>query len=377
VEARKQKPFQIQFGGNISNRPISTGFAGVSYQNFKRRGWELSANTYFGRFYNSGFGKAKVRFPGKRPFELFIEGGRNLWNFFTSKSFFFEDQKPSYLVQSENSVFGGIVFPLSIHDKFSASYGFAYQADDYYQTKAFTSKDTPDKTELSINTFDFKYEYNTLNRIQYANQGLRFCMRATYSLGDEISRPGSTSPLTVKTVGKFHEWWNLNSSLDAYYLRTKPFKLGLYAEANYSTQTLFANYTASILKTPAFKPTPESKTLFLESFHKYDFLGAGHKVVFTFLKDFDLRIEAYAMQAYREVIKLDDGTHKMAYNSDLIYGILMGAMVYNSPVGPVSFSANYYSNVPEVIPEDKTPITFLFHFGYVIFNRSSVDGYKD
>ncbi|MCB0483037.1 MAG: hypothetical protein KDC37_00595, partial [Flavobacteriales bacterium] len=239
----------------------------------------------------------------------------------------------------------------------------------------FGSKDVPDNTQLSINTFDFQYEYNTLNRIQYPNRGLRWNTRATYSLGDEISRPGTTSP-AGPALGNSHYWWNLNASFDWYYLHTKPFKLGVYLEGNMSTQSLFSNYTASILKTPAFKPTPESRTLFLESFHKYDFAGVGHKLIFTFLRDFDLRFEAYAMQSYKEVIKLADGSQKMEYNSDIIYGILMAAFVYNSPVGPVSFSTNYYSNVPEVIPEDKAPITFLFHFGYILFNRSSIDAYR-
>ena len=27
----------------------------------------------------------------------------------------------------------------------------------------------------------------------------------------------------------------------------------------------------------------------------------------------------------------------------------------------------------EVAPEDKIPLTFLFHFGYIIFNRGALD----
>ena len=44
----------------------------------------------------------------------------------------------------------------------------------------------------------------------------------------------------------------------------------------------------------------------------------------------------------------------------------MAALVYSSPLGPLSLSVNYYDQY-------ENPFSFLFHFGYIIFNRKSID----
>jgi hypothetical protein len=46
--------------------------------------------------------------------------------------------------------------------------------------------------------------------------------------------------------------------------------------------------------------------------------------------------------------------------------IAMGALVYHTPLGPVSFSGNYYQ-------KQEQPWSFLFHIGYILFNRRGLD----
>jgi NTE family protein len=40
-------------------------------------------------------------------------------------------------------------------------------------------------------------------------------------------------------------------------------------------------------------------------------------------------------------------------------------MVYNSPLGPLSISVNYYDKMPDAF-------TVNFNFGYIIFNRRAM-----
>ena len=58
---------------------------------------------------------------------------------------------------------------------------------------------------------------------------------------------------------------------------------------------------------------------------------------------------------------------------DRRFTIASGNLVYRSPIGPVSAGVNYYHNSPEVTLESETPLTFLFHFGYVIFNNRALE----
>ncbi len=372
LKAKNEKPFEIEFGGNISNRPISTGYVGVLYKNYNRLGYRLRANSYFGRFYNSGLVGFNIDIPGSFPLEL--EGNLilNNWNYFRSKSFFFDDKKPSYLIQSERFVEGQLNAPFGNNGKISLMYSYADLNDDYYQSKNFTSTDIPDNTNIVTNSAGAQFEYNTLNRKIYASSGTQIKLSYRFSAGEEITTPGSTAELGTPKSNKFHEWHHLNFKLDNYYKKKGIVRMGLYADGTFNTQTLFANYTSSILRSPAFQPTPESQTLFLESFRAYEYLSAGHKFIITPLNNFDIRLGAYFMSPYRKVIKNEDGTQSEKLGFESLFSIATGTVVYNTPVGPLSVGLNYYYNVPEIAPENTTPLTFLFHFGYILFNKKAL-----
>ena len=146
----------------------------------------------------------------------------------------------------------------------------------------------------------------------------------------------------------------------------------------YSDQDLFTNYTASSLRSPSFQPTPESKTLFLESFRAYQYAAFGHKFIINIIKDVDLRLEGYVFQPYRFAENRNDQglVPNDKRSLERRYTIATANAVYRSPLGPISFSLNYYYNVPEVssdnLGEQRVPITFLFHFGYILFNDKAL-----
>ena len=137
------------------------------------------------------------------------------------------------------------------------------------------------------------------------------------------------------------------------------------AEVFYSTQKFFNNYTSSLFVTSAFRPTPDSKTFFLEKFRANQYVAGGLKMIFEIRKNIDLRLEGYAFQPYRELLKKNDGS--AAYANKTIYPRLMGmaALVYNSPIGPLAITGSYYETEPK-------PWSVMFHFGYIISNESAL-----
>ena len=81
----------------------------------------------------------------------------------------------------------------------------------------------------------------------------------------------------------------LKFTLDSYIRTFKGFKIGVFAEGVYSTQSFFRNYTASILSAPAFNPTLESQTLFIPQYRAHQYLAGGLKAITTPWKKFDIR----------------------------------------------------------------------------------------
>lgn len=372
LDVKKEKDLFLDFGGNFASRPINTAFIGAQYNYLGSVAASIMANAYFGKLYGSVQLKARIDFPIVLPFYLEPEFTMNRWDYFKSKATFFEDVKPSYLVQNER--FGGVTsgFPSGSNGRIIAGCNFGLQNDEYYQTKTFTSLDTVDHTEFGFFSPSLMYERSSLNKKLYPNQGSYFAIKTRYVNGEEFYIPGSTSN-TDRNFSRFREWYQVKMVYDNYYKRKGHLRLGIYAEGVYSSQELFKNYTASILKAPAFQPTPESKTLFLESFRSYQYGAVGHKIIISFMESFDLRLEGYIFQPFRTIIKQENKTASFGRDFDKRYIIGTSALVFHSPLGPVSMSLNYYHNVPEVAQVDKTPVTVLFHFGYILFNKSALD----
>lgn len=373
LNVKKEKDLLLEFGGNVSSRPINTGYIGIGYNTINNTGMSFLANAYFGKLYASLLGKARIDLPIRLPFYIEPIVAINRWNYFNSRATFFEDNNSLFLIQNEQYATLNASFALSNKTKTTITGGLVSLRDDYYQTPTFGQDDITDKTLFFGSTFCTSIEKSSLNDKLYPNEGSFFRLSARYTSGIETYTPGTTSPEQA-ILRNEHDWVDVKIFYDAYYKSNGFLRLGFTAEGVYSDQQLFSNYTASSLRSPSFQPTPESKTLFLESFRAYQYAAVGHKFIFNLVKGVDLRLEGYVFQPYRFVINRNDQGLPPADRRSLSrrYTIATANAVYRSPLGPISFALNYYFNVPEIssdnLSEQRLPVTFLFHFGYILFN---------
>lgn len=365
LKVKKEKDLIVNFGGNVSNRPINEGFVSVQYNYLGKAAMGITGNTYFGKLYTSLQVKTRFDFSSKLPFYIEPNVTYNRWDFFKSSAAFFEDIRPPFLIQREEFGELNAGFPSGNKGKIIIGGGGGNITDKYYQTDKFSSTDTVDRTDFSLITATAIYERNTLNRKQYPSQGTYFTFKARVVQGEEFTQPGSTSPGQNK-FRKVHEWVQLKAIYDKYFNRTGKVKFGLYGEGVFSTQPLFDNYTASILSAQAFQPIPESKTLFQENYRSHIYAAAGLKTIFSIRKSMELRVEGYVYQPYQQILKTADLKAELSDPLTSRFFLGTAAAVYHSPLGPVSFSVNYYD-------KEKTDVTFLFHFGYILFNKRVLD----
>jgi len=153
---------------------------------------------------------------------------------------------------------------------------------------------------------------------------------------------------------------------EKYFNRRGSFKIGILGEGVFSTQTLFNNYTSSILQASAFQPTPDSKTLFLKDYRTHNYIAGGIKLIQGLPRNFELRAELYIYQPYQVLIQNSQAKTEYGKPFTLQHYIGTGAIVWHTPVGPMCLSVNYYDQVKE-------PFTILFHFGYILFNKRALE----
>ncbi len=366
LRIKKERDIITYFGGNFSNRPISQGYLGVRYNYLDWFAAALTANVYFGKLYNSAQLKTRFDFPFKIPVYIEPNITWNKWDYYSSSNAFLTDVKPAYLKQNEQYGDLNIGFPTGKKGRIIAGGGKGRITDKYYQTSQFTERDTADRTDFDMFTYQACYEINSLNRKQYANQGEFVNIKVRYVNGLETNTPGSTSITDNKVFKKYHEWITFKIKGERYFNRKGTLKIGLFGEGVYSTQTLFNNYTSSVLSSPAFQPTPDSKTIFLENYRAHQYLAGGLKFVVNFRENIELRAEAYIFQPFETFVKTADLKTDYGALFAIQHYVGTAAIVWSTPIGPLSLSANYYD-------QEKKPVSILFHFGYIMFNKRALE----
>jgi NTE family protein len=364
---KKEKPLYVDVGALLSNRPISEGFLSIQYNRLGKIGFSAYVNGYLGKLYSGSYSKLRFDFPGKLPFYIEPSFTYSRWDYYSSSALFYDFLKPAYLVQEDK--FGEVKLGLPVGNVSQLNFagGLTEWSNSYYQTDVFTRADTSDKTFFDYGYVQANYKLNTLNRKMYATEGTLVNARARFLQGNESHRPGNTSIDTSEFINLWHTpWLQLKFTIDSYIRTFKAFRIGVFGEAVYSTQSFFSNYQATILSAPAFNPTPESQTFFIDAYRAHNYFAGGIKAITTPVRGLDIRLEAYLFQPVLSILKTSNNTAK--YSTPFLYRNFSGmaAAVYNTAVGPVSIGVNYYD-------KKDYPFSFFFHFGYIIFNKRSID----
>jgi NTE family protein len=365
IDAKRENKLFAELGGLISSSTANEIFMQAQYNYWGKQAISTVLNGYFGRFYNSVNLRARIDFPADRPFYIETAYTGNQWNYFKTSTYFFDDKTPSYIVEHENyfSIEGGV--PARAKGKITLGGEIGRRRLDYYQVNYFSRADTTDKTYFDFYSPYVSWEINTLNRKQYASQGVRLYIGLRLINGKEKNNPGSTSSDTKDFIS-YHNWYQLKLDYENFFLRTGRFNFGFLVEGVLSSQDFFHNYTSTILISPSFMPLPEMNTMVMPRYHTTNYMSGGLRSVMTLIKNVDFRLEGYVMQPYRVILMNDNlrAVYETEFKSTQF--IASSALIYQSPLGPVSLSLAYYDH-------KEAPFSLLINLGYIIFNKRSLD----
>jgi NTE family protein len=368
LDITKEKRFAGKYGGILSTSTDNEAYIGLQYNNFLNNSYNIDFDSYFGRFYNSVQLMARMDFPKNLPFCLKASTSYSIWNYFNTQSYFISDKTPDYLIRYDTHSDLNLGLPAGNNGKFELGSQVAHLRSDYYQVNDFTRTDTTDRNFLDLYSADILYDLNSLKNKQYSIHGIRLFTELRYVIGQETNFPGSTA-LNKNDYKKYHRWLQFRLSYENYFKTLRNVKLGLYSELHLSSQDDFSNYTSSLLAAPAFEPTPDSRTLFNPLFRAYNYGGFGLKAIYVFSKLLDFRLEGYGFQPYREIIKNNDFTAGQGKTLDKRYFMGLAAFVFQTPLGPLSLSLNYYDKADP----NQSKFSLILSFGYVIFNKRALE----
>ncbi len=370
LDIKKEKRANILFGAVLSSGYSNTGFVGFNYKLLNKISMLFDANLYFGRLYSSFRVGGRFDFPFYIPIALETDFNVNRFDYFKGNSRLFSlNYRPPYLMNYDNNFRIDLFSPLNRKSVIKLGYATGYRSYEYFQVSNFLETDTADYTIFRLNTSHLSIIRDNHNYIQYPTKGSKSFISLRYTRGREENTPGSTTALENKYIAK-HSWFGINMGADIYTNITKHFSLGLYMELLASNKSLYRNYASSVLAAPAFRPTPHSKTLFLPNYHANSYAAVGIKPIINLTEKINLRIEGYLFAPFEKILRVESASRVykpyLSQRFAYLHFLGMAGVVYNTNIGPVAFTVNYYDT-------DSRTTYFMLHFGYVIFNKRAYD----
>jgi NTE family protein len=182
--------------------------------------------------------------------------------------------------------------------------------------------------------------------------------------GYERTVPGTTS-IIKDTVERAHQWLSLQAEFQSYFLKNGPFHIGFHGKTVINSQSLFANYTATLLSMPAFNLIPDMQTFFLPEYRATQYVGLGTNIIFEIMNKLEYRLDVYYFQPIVQLQQNPDGTIQYGKPLQAQSMVASSSLLYDTPIGPVRATLNYFS-------KQENPLFFQLSFGYVLFNERAV-----
>jgi NTE family protein len=364
LSRRPQNNFQVDFGGVIATRSISSIFLGLNYYYFNQTLIHTQANFYAGNFYKSVQLKARMDFPGIGQFYIEPEGIVNSWSYLEGKDIIIKRFTPTLLDRIDRKLGLSLGIPVGKKYKAAVSGSYINNHDQYIDTDTFVSTDTLDQLYLNGARLGFALSTNTLNRKQYASEGKSIQLSGDWFNIEESLTPGSTA--INKTPQEHRRTWVRARVTIEQYFRKGIYSSGYLLDAVASNQPLFSNYYGTIINAPAFNPIQDSRTFLLQNFRAFNFVAGGWRNVFGIRNNLDFRLEGYVFKPFGAIV--NGPNQEASLNKELTKIYLAGTagLVLHSTIGPISLSMNYYD-------DKKNRLGVLLHAGFLLFNKTSME----
>lgn len=374
LDVSAKKSFSVNFGGNLSSGNRSFAQIGAEYVFMHRNIYNASGSITAGQFYNSANGVFRIDLSPRSiikkmpPYFVDFRAAYSRWNYFkTTNELFFDSEALSQVINTDKYV--GLDVGVPVYNRGLATIGAAFGTMyyNYFQSTNINKNDYADETQMNYFDIKLKYEYNLLNYRQYANSGRFFQFQASYIMGEEQYKPGSTAiPFeSAKRENNHREWANLRLHHIRYFTMGKYFSLGMQTIVNVSNKPDFSNSIATLLTAYAFDPFPQCQSQILEKYRANQWAGVGLMPVVNFAEKVQLRTEVHVFQPYKYI---STQNYQPSYSEQFPTPRFMGnaAFVWHTPVGPFAVTGSYYY-------KEEKPFHFQVNLGFLLFNRRGTE----
>ncbi len=360
--------YRVEAGGLLSLTLYNQAYLGFEYYKLSDIYNRFTGNLYFGRNYSSFRLSHRISVPQQKLLLIDLKLTGYSRNYFTSEiTSLFERTVPAYIIRRESNFRTSFGIPVSNNSSLKTGLNFSWINDRYYSSIEFGAEDEQNTTNYFYTTGKIFYESNTLNRKQYATEGRYLYTGVYYNTGFERYEEGVADSAEAKPeiYNRNHNWFTFKLRGENFLRISEKMNIGSLLHINLSSKDLSNNYTASMIDAYKFEPTALSKALFGYSLRANSFVGIGVKPIYRISRNLNTMMGVYLFAPLRKITGDEQVVAYGNYYKELsAIGEL--ALVYHTPVGPLSAGLNYFSG-------ERQKLFVFMNFGYILFNKSGLD----
>lgn len=341
LEATVKRPWEIGVGGWITSSTNSMLYLNVGYHTLDFNSLNLGLSGWIGQSYLAGMLSAKVNLRSAVPSYVKVEGVMSRQKFYDTQLLFYENSSPTFITEVENFIRGTYAWAIGRRIKGYASIGYGYMSDSYYPTNVTDySKQSKDKTQYQIGVVRAGVESSTFNDALYPSTGRKWWAEASFSYESSRYLPQGDKSLRTgyhpTPRGAVEGYWK------QFFPIAKKVTLGVMGNARGTLQHLDQDYTAALIHSVAFAPTPSTENYFNEAFRSDNYVAAGLIPVWSPVQRFQIRGDFYLYSPMRNLTSVDG---RAKYSGWFRKAEFIGeiAAVYNFPFASISIYGNYLS----------------------------------
>ena len=356
----------LSVGGNISSSSLMQGYVGLSHTHFSRHPWNAAVNLDVGQFF-TGVGLYFRQHIGVKPLFLYevMLNAQSFDYFRSSQGILQSNSLAKNIRETEYFLTLNMGTPISYNSNILLEFGTTAGVNryDYFPAENYSKYDKKDRTYLSYLTARLKMAQTTLNYNMYPSSGRHRLLEFRYILSHERHVEGTMYADGTSVAQPLKSTLLARLNLEDYYDLGRWFSLGYNLDITVSTPLDLCDYTSTMMALPAFQPTIHSRTLMLEAYRAPIYVGFTVNPIVKFTKTVFLHLSGGYFQPYKELLETAGGGY--TYSQPLPRGGFVGnaAVVWHSPIGPVSLSCAYYEKA------EKAKWYPSFNIGFLIFRE--------
>lgn len=292
LKAYPKPNWSAGIGGYISSSTSSMLYASIGYNALNKRALNGSLGAWIGQSYQAAQLMATIRFGTNTPYALAVQGVVSKHSYNQTEKMFFMVDDPKFVTDFEAYA---RAYPLQIacgrHAAASLSVGYGYE-----RVKFSDSMGKKLSSSLKLGQVALRYDYNTLDAIDYPTSGLEIHAAAMGLLGHRMLNGAENPAKWLQLRAKVRNYWDIH----------RHFALGVESELLVSGRKPRGLYEAAVAEAPAYSPTPSCFNAFNASFRAYSFLGAGVCPVYKITQQLQLRGSFHIFAPWQRLQSLND-----------------------------------------------------------------------